>query len=188
MAAGELILRRVSEVSQNHLDSLNCGNGSLEEFLREQAVEYDRVGLTTTTLVYAEDGGEFPVAYFSLSSDSLKLSVMEVLDLGLNFDVPVRAFPAIKITRLAVATAHQSRGVGGQLLELIEGIAFTLPAATRLLTVDADNSQRTIDFYKKHGFEESMENLRNRQNELRQRKDDAPAITISMWKDIYAEG
>ena len=183
-----MILRRIAEVSAPDLQDFTCGSASLDEFLKEQALLFDQSGLTLTTVAYAE-GVSAPIAYFSLSSDNLKLSEMEEMDLGLNFQVPVKAFPAVKVTRLAVASEYQCRGIGEALIELIEGLVFESSIAARLITVDADNNPRTIRFYKKLNFVESLVNAQNRANEQAQRRNrgvEEPR-TISMFKDIYAE-
>lgn len=155
----------------------------------DQAVEYHNSRLTSTSVVYLEGAGALPVAYFSLSTDTLKLSEMEQFDLGLNFNIPIRAFPAVKITRLAVSTPYQSQGIGRNLLDMIEGMIYSMPMSARLLTVDADNNRRTLAFYEKSGFAPSLENAKHRENERRQRRrdDNGPPGTVSMWKDIFVE-
>ena len=188
MAVGDLILRRIAEISATDLQPFTCGSESLDEFLKEQALPFDQSGLTFTTVVFAE-GTPTPVAYFSLSSDNLKLSNMEEMELGLNFQVPVKAFPAVKITRLAVASDFQSQRIGESLIELIEGLVFESAIAARLITVDADNNDRTVRFYQRLNFVESSVHAGNRQNEQAQRRDlnvQRPA-TISLYKDIYVE-
>ncbi|MDO8729380.1 MAG: GNAT family N-acetyltransferase [bacterium] len=182
----ELILRRIAEVSPENLADFTCGSPSLDDFLKEQALVYDQAGLTLTTIVFVEDDPQ-PVAYFSLSGDNLKLSSTERLELSLNFEVPIKSFPSVKITRLAVATKFQSAGIGAYLIELVEGIVFESSVAARLLTVDADNNERTLNFYTKLKFVESLENAKNRENIAAQKKIIEKPETISMYKDIYLE-
>lgn len=188
MAVENLILRRIADVDAAHLQAFTCGKDTLDDFLREQAALYDKYGLTRTTVAYL-DGHAGPVGYFSLSTDSLKLSKMEIMELGLNEEVPINFFPAVKITRLAVSSTIQSNGIGSDLLQFIEGLVYESEVAARLITVDADNNARTLAFYERHGFIHSMVNANNRQNAQRQQHGQAveeQPHTISMFKDIYA--
>lgn len=188
MALGELILRGIAEVDPEDLRKFICGSPSLDEFLHDQALEYGLAGLTQTTVVYLE-GEAYPAAYFSLSADHLKLSDMEIFELGLESQVPITAFPAVKITRLAVSASLQSRGVGEALIDLIEGIIFASQIGVRLITVDADDNLRTVNFYRRLKFVDSSVNASHRRNDQASRRatDRPEQATISLYKDIYLD-
>ena len=175
--AFEVVFRQLPEDFQQQ--QFDCGRASLNEFLWEDACGFHKYGLTHTTLVYVQ-GDEALAAYFSLSSDGIRLSTFEAGELGLPFDAEIKYFPAVKITKLAVAVRYQRSGLGKQLLDAIQGLVFgdDRPIATRVLTVDAINEPDVVAFYDKFGFVEALEAARQAQGRERD--------TILMFKDIYA--
>ena len=62
--------------------------------------------------------------------------------------------PAVKLGRFAIAEAHQGKGIGTEILDYIK-MLFTRDNKTgcRFIIVDAANNERTLNFYKKNGFE-----------------------------------
>lgn len=172
-----LTLRHIRDVEDEVLKQFSCGRPQLDEFLREDARDYDAHGLTSTVIVFAE-GYISPVAYFSLTADSVHLSSGERTDLGLPFDAPISYYPAAKITKLAVMSELQRSGIGEALIELICGIVSTAPFAVRLLTVDAVNQEAVLNFYERTGFIESL-------SEKKERQSQKVRDTILMFKDLY---
>ena len=106
-----LTLRHIRDVEDEVLKHFSCGRSQLDDFLLEDARDYDAHGLTSTVIVFAE-GYSAPAAYFSLTADSVHLSSGERTDLGLPFDVPISFYPAVKITKLAVMSELQRSGIG----------------------------------------------------------------------------
>lgn len=175
--SSKLSLRHIRDVEDEVLKKFSCGRPQLDDFLHEDARDYDAHGLTSTVVVFSE-GYPTPVAYFSLTADSVHLSGGERADLGLPFDVSISYYPAVKITKLAVVSDLQSSGIGEALIDLICGIVSTAPFAIRLLTVDAVNQERVLNFYQRTGF---LESLSKKKERLGQKSRD----TILMFKDLY---
>ncbi len=174
---GRLSLRHIRDVEDEVLKQFSCGRTQLDEFLHDDARDYDAHGLTSTVVAFA-DNYDNPVAYFSLTADSVHLSSGERTDLGLPFDVPISYYPAVKITKLAVMSELQRSGIGEALIDLICGIVSTAPFAVRLLTVDAVNQESVLNFYQRTGF---LENL----SEKKERQSQKVRDTILMFKDLY---
>lgn len=175
-------LASIDEVDQGLLDAFDCGDEELNVFLRADSKSYGQHGLTYTTVVFREECSTL-VGFFSLSCDSLKLEGVELSELGLPFDASLDFFPAVKITKLAVALGWQSRGIGKHMLTFIQGIAFQPPLSARLLTVNAVNRAETIKFYDREGF---IESSRHRAMQG-QRKKGVDPTTILMYRDLYAD-
>lgn len=175
--AEQLSLRHIRDVEGEVLKLFSCGRPQLDDFLHEDACDYDAHGLTSTVLVFTE-GVSAPIAYFSLSADTVHLSGGERTDLGLPFDAPISFYPAVKLTKLAVAQDMQSLGLGEYLVDLICGIASDAPFAVRLLTVDAVNQDKVLRFYQRVGFIESL-------SETKQRQAQKSRETVLMFKDLY---
>jgi hypothetical protein len=174
----KLSLRHIQDVEDEVLKQFSCGTSpQLDEFLHEDARVYDAHGITSTVVVFAE-GYKTPVAYFSLTADSVHLSSGERTDLGVPFDVPISYYPAVKLTKLAVVFELQSSGIGETIIDLICGIVSTAPFAVRLLTVDAVNHDRVLSFYARTGFIESLSAKEERQGQK-------VRDTILMFKDLY---
>jgi ribosomal protein S18 acetylase RimI-like enzyme len=170
-------LRPITEVDEQQLKLFSCGQRQLDEFLHHDAHSYHLHGLTSTVVVF-DPNRKSPVAYFSLTADSVHLSGVERTDLGLPFDAPISYFPAMKLTKLAVCHTLQSCGLGQHLMNLICGIAYEAPFAVRLITVDAVNQPPVIHFYQRVGFLESL-------TEHKERKAQRSRRTILMFKDLY---
>lgn len=170
-------LRHIQDVDDGVLKQFSCGRPQLDEFLQEQARDYDKHGLTSTVVVFHPDAPT-PIGFFSLTADSVNLSPGERTDLGLPFDAPISFYPAVKLTKLAVTEFMQSTGVGKHLIDLICGIASSAPFAVRLLTVDAVNHERVVSFYKRVGFIESL-------SEKKERRSQKIRETVLMFKDLY---
>lgn len=175
--ANKISLRHIQDVEDGVLKQFSCGRLQLDEFLHEDARDYDRHGLTSTVVVFHADIPT-PIGYFSLTADSVHLSSGERMDLGLPFDAPISYYPAVKLTKLAVIESMQSTGIGGHLVDLICGIASSAPFAVRLITVDAVNHERVLSFYERAGFLESL-------SERKERGAQKVRETILMFRDLY---
>lgn len=170
----DLIFRNIQDVPYDILIPFSCGRDQLDEFLREDAKSYGEHGLTKTVIVFL-NGFDGVAAYFSLSSDAVVLNDSEKFELGVT--LPVKSFPAVKITKLAIASKLQRQKIGNELINFICGLVHHDQIATRLLTVDAVNSPDVLGFYERTGFVPSLQEGRSRQYQLRE--------TILMFKDLY---
>lgn len=179
MSSYEFIFRSIVDVPRAELEAFQCTEEDLRQFLLEDALAFDASNITKTTVVTLPGNAEI-VGYFSLSADTVQLSDGEAFHLSLPFKAPTSFFPAVKITKLAVATAYQGNGLGGQLINNIMGLAFALSqaAAVRLLTVDALNKSDVLRFYERNGFVECAQDARMRRGQKSKR-------TIPMYRDMY---
>lgn len=177
----DVALARVAEVPIDVLRQFACNREELQAFLHDSAIEYAEHGLTETTIAFL-DGDPCVAAYFSISADGLPLSGAETFELGISFECTIRYFPAIKITRLAVRSDLQGKGLGQLMINAIQGIACAAPMSVRLLTVDAVNSPEVIAFYQKCGFRTTN------QHELRQGARGTKSVpqTVQMYRDVHA--
>jgi len=171
----------IDDVSDPILAAFDCGKPELNSFLTNDARDFQKKRLAFTTVVFHEevDGA---VGYFCLSNDGIPLKHSEQMEV--EGDVLLSSFPGAKIGRLAVSSPLQSAGVGRRILELIAGelVEESKVSAARLLIVDAANEPRVIQFYQRHGFNESLwasDNNRNHGGRGRA----APAA-IKMWLDV----
>jgi len=141
--------------NQLPLTEFDCGMNDLNEFLREISMNYERE-LISKTFVFHDNSKIH--AYFSLSNDNLtdkgNRSVWNKLSRKVDNAKRRKEYPAVKIGRLGVMNSTQSAGLGTEVLITIIGIVlFINRSACRFLIVDAYNNERTINFYKKNGFQ-----------------------------------
>jgi len=144
----------VTEVDPNLLTAFHCGKPHLDEFL-VQAPEFhrDRLGLSTVAFHRDVPG---VVGYFTLANDALPLTSAEQFELNVN--AGLKAYPAVKLGRLAVAQHLQRCGVGRQLVAFIHGeiLDSASLSAARLVIVDADADPQILAFYQSIGYQESL--------------------------------
>lgn len=172
----------VVEVAPDLLASFRCGKDHLDAFLA-QSPEFHRARLGLTTVVFHRERPGQVVAYFTLANDALPLTTSEQSEL--NVDVVLKAYPAVKLGRLAVAQQFQGQGIGEQVMGFVHGEildSMSLSAA-RLVILDADNDPRVTSFYKKLGYQESLWAEAQAKHHSPGRKG-AATPTVKMIRDI----
>lgn len=120
----------------------------------------------------ALDGAGALVGYVALMSDAIVLQTGEKKKLHLSSqDHPV--VPALKVARVAVATAMQRSGAGHVLMRFAAATGFAVAekVGCRLLTLDAYPD--AVPFYEKLGF------IRNRSKEYRERNH--PSMRLDLF-------
>jgi ribosomal protein S18 acetylase RimI-like enzyme len=173
-----LVLSSISEVSPDLYEGFDCSRQELVDFLINAALDYESARLSNTYLAFREDNQDL-VGYFSLAADAITLNNSEQMEFS-GGQVSLKAWPAVKLTKLAVATAYQRQGVGSQLMEFVVGLIYDAAMACRFITTDAVNEDDVLDFYEAQGFVRSLHSEnKNKSNPKRQ--------TILMFKDILAE-
>ena len=142
----------VGRVGKTLLDAFDCGKPPLNAYLADSSTAMHQQRLGLTSVVFHENYPG-PVGYFTLTNDSIPLKTSEVVDLGVEF--ALKAFPAVKIGRLAVSANLHGQGVGAAVMTLIVGevLDSSSLSAARLLVVDSDSDPAVIRFYEKQGFE-----------------------------------
>lgn len=126
----------------NNID-FDSGDDDLNEFLYEESSNYCKSNLAVVYLIFYE---KKLVAYFSLSSDSIKINK--------KLNIKLKYYPSMKIGRLAVDKKFQSNGIGSWIIRWV--IGFTIKVrwsqGIRYISVDAYNNKNTLNFYSKNEF------------------------------------
>jgi GNAT superfamily N-acetyltransferase len=128
----------------------DCGHPDLNDFFCNEAAEYQKCLLATT---YRYMKGDEVVALFSVSNDHIPISNSEKRK-HYPATKHLRSYPAVKIGRLGVSTAHQRKQIGTSIIQFLK-IFFLVRNKTgcRYITVDAYNKPETLQFYQRNGFE-----------------------------------
>ena len=133
---------------RSHFD---CGNASLDDWLRKRAGQYDRRGLSRTYVLLR--AGEVHVrGYYAVSNHSI---TFDALPPGEAKGLPQIDVPVMLLGRLAVDRSVQGQGLGAYLLvdALRRAEYLSKHVGVRAVEVHAiDNGARA--FYLKYGFME----------------------------------
>lgn len=177
-------LMPVVDIDADLLAGFDCGKDHLNEFLTN-APNFHRIRLGSTTVVFHQDLPDRIVGYFTLSNDSLPLKTSEQTDLGL-IEHDLKAYPAVKLGRLAVAKDLQGQGIGQQIMRLVHGeiLDSDSPSAARLVILDADNDLPVVRFYDKLGYQTSL--WAEEQAAAHRAKKAGTPRTVKMIGDILA--
>ncbi|GAB4119845.1 MAG: GNAT family N-acetyltransferase [Rhodothalassiaceae bacterium] len=130
--------------------SFDCGDETLDRYIREQAGQDKRRSIARTFVAVAVDNPDRILGFFTLSATSVTASH---LPLKVAKSLPRHPVPAALLGRLAVDRSVAGRGLGGILLA--DAIGRTLAAAQTLaaavIVVDpTDDAAQS--FYAAHGF------------------------------------
>jgi len=129
----------------------SCGEPSLDDYLQKQAAQDATRNAAVVYVLVDPRQPSTILGYFTLSSAGVRLdSLPQDARKGL---APYPEVPALLIGRLAVSTAHQGSGLGGELLgrALEECGRVAQRAASSFVIVDALNEQ-AARFYRRYGF------------------------------------
>lgn len=130
--------------------TFESGEPSLDRYLREQAVQHHRDGISTTHVLVEKDNSPEILGFYSLAAAQLRLTDLREAD---RKRLPRYPVPAIRMARLAVAQSLQGRRLGELLLAYAVDRCLVLRAelGVRVLLVDALHA-RAAAFYARYGF------------------------------------
>lgn len=141
---------------RHHRDGFVCGEPTLDSYLRQQATQHHRAGISTTHVLVDDGDPACILGYYSLSAAQLLLTDLQDLDRKRLPNYPV---PAIRMGRLAVSSSEQGKGHGDYLLAhaVARCLGLREQLGLRVLLVDALH-ERAACFYRAYGFRESTTN------------------------------
>lgn len=137
-------------------DGFACGEPTLDAYLRQQAAQHHRDGISTThVLVDVADPARI-LGYYSLSAAQLLLADLQDADRKRLPNYPV---PAIRMGRLAVSASEQGKGHGDYLLAhaVARCLGLRDQLGVRVLLVDALH-EKAARFYRAYSFREATAN------------------------------
>lgn len=134
--------------------SFDCNDKDLNEFFNKDSKNGSKDLVTVT---YAVEADGVLAAFFCVSNDSIRSedtskSKFKKIRSGMTPSKKFSSMPAVKIGRLAAI--KKGGGTGSLILDLIK-VWFTKENKTgcRFIIVDARNTDKVINFYKKNGFD-----------------------------------
>ncbi|WP_291599666.1 N-acetyltransferase [Bacteroides sp.] len=145
---------RVIRLSQDYIfKAFDCGNQDLNDFLLQDAKEYDKRLLSVT---YILETDEDIVAYFSVSNDKIAIPDSDKATWRkIKALFPHRKhrsdYPAVKIGRLGVSLKYQHTQIGTDILDFIKEM-FINNNRTGCSFVTVDALKSALSFYLKNNF------------------------------------
>src|SRR5437867_1915868 len=124
-------------------DAFDCGDADLNDFLYNEALQYEKQLLAVTYSFLDKDNKL--TAFFSVSNDSLVDKGYEVwnrLNKKVKNQKRRRDYPAVKIGRLGVSKDFSGRNLGTQIIDFVKGwFAIDNKTGCRFLLVNAYNKK-----------------------------------------------
>ncbi|HHZ24266.1 TPA: GNAT family N-acetyltransferase [Xanthomonas vasicola pv. zeae] len=133
-----------------------CGEPTLDAYLRQQAAQHHRAGISTTHVLVDDGDPAHILGYYSLSAAQLLLTDLQKED---RKHLPTYPVPAIRMGRLAVSTSEQGKGHGDYLLAhaVARCLGLRDQLGVRVLLVDALH-EKAARFYRAYGCREATAN------------------------------
>lgn len=131
-------------------ESFDCGEPSLNDYLRQLAGQHLRDGVATTQVLV--DGGNPSriLGFYTLAAAQVALAELQAAD---RRRLPRYPVPAARLARLGVLRTEQGHGLGAALLQdaVKRCLALRADLGVRVLLVDA-LGKRAAGFYRLYGF------------------------------------
>ena len=162
MDIADYVLVRL-DTDEKNVATFDCGDIDLNNFLLNDATKYQKARLSVTHILTLPTDNTVQIAgYFSLLTDKLvfdpgdkkKRNVWKEFNKEheIHFNKHRKTYPAVKIGRLAVASAFAGKGLGRIMIaRIITMIANMNIIGCRFITVDAYKD--AVNFYLKNDFD-----------------------------------
>ncbi|MGD9172195.1 MAG: GNAT family N-acetyltransferase [Candidatus Thiodiazotropha sp.] len=136
--------------SEHILGGFNCGNSTLDEWLKRRALKNQDTG-ACRTFVVCEDNTTV-IGYYALATGSIE-RVAATGNFSRGMPQPI---PVIVLGRLAIDLNHQGKHLGAALLKdaMLRTLSIASNVGVRGLLVHAI-SEEAMRFYLQYGFQES---------------------------------
>lgn len=130
--------------------SFDCGEPSLNAYLRELAGQHLRDGIATTHVLVDDQARSRIIGFHTLAAAQVALEELPAAD---RRRLPRYPVPAARLARLAVSSDERGRGLGASLLQdaVQRCVAVRSDLGVRVLVVDALN-HKAAAFYRLYGF------------------------------------
>lgn len=134
------------------LSEFYCGEATLDDWLKQRGLKNHSTG-AARTFVVCRTGSSHVIGFYSLATGSVTHAIAPG---GLRRNMP-DPIPVIILARLAVDTAHQSQGLGADLLRdaILRICRVAQDIGVRAVMVHA-LSDTAKQFYQRHGFVPSL--------------------------------
>lgn len=136
--------------------AFDCGESTLNLYLRELAAQHQRSGIATTHVLIEDDAPSHILGYYTLAAAQMLLGDLQPAD---RRRLPRYPLPVARLARLAVSRHEHSHGLGESLLQHAVKRCLELRGELGVhgVLVDALHAH-AAGFYRAHGFRETSGN------------------------------
>lgn len=172
IALDRLLANYDEENIKSQLEVFTSINDDVESFLKNKAIQFERVGLSRTTLVYASIKGDLKLAgYFAISTKPLTISKKnwnrlsksvqrKLLPMGYKTEQDNYEVSSILLGQLGVNFTYREFHIitGDELLALAykEITRAWKTIGGTMLYLEAKNDSHLRDFYTRNGFSQLL--------------------------------
>ena len=140
----------ISDYHGDALASFDCGEETLNVFLREYAGQNERKGVGRTYLLV---DGDALLGYFALSAAEIRC---EGLSERQKKGLPRYPIPAIRIARFAISKSMQGMGYGNRMMRYALGKCLSVALSIGVVFITVDAKPKAVPFYERFGFEKAI--------------------------------
>lgn len=143
--------------AQLPIEDFDCGDADLNDYFSSDAIEARNLMTCETFGLTHWDIPDTAVALVSVCNDVVevrKLRFFSQFAATPESKLRYKVWPAVKIARLAVRQEVQGKNIGTHTINLLKSLFVTENrTGCRLMTVDAYNKPRVLNFYEQNGFQ-----------------------------------
>ena len=138
--------------ARHQRDEFDCGNDTLNDYLRRQAGQQQRRGFGKTYVALAGNGLEV-IGFVTVSVGQVAARALPA-----NLKLPRYPAPMLRIGRLAVDRREQGKGIGQDLLAFALHLALEFSERVGLYAVVVDaKDEQAAAFYRRLQFEPTLD-------------------------------
>ena len=143
----------------NSCDTFTCGNEDLDDFFRNDALDYATFMMGRSYCFRLKDNPKKIVSVFTVSNDSIRIydlprSRRDFMMKITHHQKRLNRYPGILVGRIGVNVEFSRKGVGSSILDFVkEWFADeSNKSGCRFVIVDAVNTKEVLSFYQKNSF------------------------------------
>ena len=152
-------LAKLSKETLQKCKPFSCGDSDLDDFFTNNSDNFRKQLLGKSYCFYLNDDKTQIVCVFTLSNSSIDSrhlpgSRRKKLTENIPHEKSLNSYPATLIGRLGVNNDFQGKEIGSDLILFLKSwlLEEENRTASRFLTVDAYNNEKTLHYYEKNGF------------------------------------
>lgn len=147
----DLDIELISEKHKNILETFKTDNTELKQFLIDDALNNQEMGISYTYLWFYNPKNEL-AGYMTLLSDAIRVHGTSLGQSFLDKGVAYKTLPALKIGRMCVDSKYLRKGIGTEMISFAARTLLEINERIGCRYVVADAKQDAKHFYDKLNF------------------------------------
>lgn len=167
------LFAKVNENLLSNCQPFSCGESDLDDFLYHDSLNYEKdlMGKTYCWVLRSDVTriiGFVTLANAAIQTTHLQNNPKRHLHKDIPYNKQGRTYPAVLIGRIAVAKEFQGKEfmAGAQIMSFVKDwfVDNDNKTGCRYILVDAVNSQHTLAYYERNGFNPLFRNIEDEKN------------------------